>query len=740
MSSSGQSESGTASAGDPGPGTAADVPSQRFSIHDIDELDGYLTRLDRLSPALPAKASLPNSPRSPSQRFHTASSIATGIDSALSSPSGPASPLSPTASSKETSPRASSALEPFASYIAASNWLLGSVPIRRVRSKSLSDSLSLGTTYSPTELGSQPSSPTPSTAATFLSNGERRPAAPPISWTSPIRSSSQTGASPQRANTPTTSVSADGGLAIHTRRKLKRRSVPTPLPIILPSPGSPTENSIASAKSDHVRFSTYSINESSECEADESEIERDNYIDSHLAGRGPTEQEAYRSKTPTQGSTIASTRTRRAMTSPLVSPSIMDAQSVRSSQTASSSSSHQRQARPGTAFSQVRLEARSPFSAQGSPEWRKRHFPRQVSSYDDLNDDSDEALYPAGKKKDMVTATQALSDLVRQETAVPAPATRSRKVSRDSLSSMGSSMQEKISKVTNDPRRESVDSRASSNHSLRLFGRGAGKPSSIPASQTQSFGSVYSQASAPSPIATTSSGISASQQSRRPRLEARDDRTRPLRPRFTSTRSTSSLPLNGEHADDSLDIGQALSSDDEANFRNPRRASIPNASAIYAAGASAKANRASLAVPPAFGRSYSYDDKSSVASTSPHGRPLVESASPRERDMAQPVLLWVADELLASGSSKTGHGRQLTKVLLSNVPRKKVTKRDSSHTLAVGGTEERPSTAKGKERAKDRLPSGLPLGKWKQCEAVLKPTGQMSLFSEVSAVYVERDM
>lgn len=710
--------------------------SRRYSVNDIDELEGYLTRLAKLSSALPSKASLPNSPRSPSQRFHFAGGSATASLDAAVSPTTPASPLSRNGSSREASPRPSSTLEPFASYIAASNWLQGSLPIRRVRSKSLSDGSNSRVLSSPT-VPSQPTSPQgPKSPLTAAHAGKRT--APPISWT-PVASStgrpgqrtpeSQTAGSPQRSNTFVTAVPTD---KFGSRRKIKRRSIPSPLPIASPSVGSAIEAGPSSARSESVHFTSFSIAESSEGEADASDPDiQVSRPASTATTTGPNIDRAdttdgvcnLRAETPVQASSVAH-RTRRAMSSPLTSPAMADSLSTQSFRTSSTSSGGHLQARPSTANSQTRLQARSPFSGQSSPEWRKRHFPRRAASYDNDDVDEEATYHGQSRQRELMTATQALAELGRHEPAEPVVKARSRKISRESFSSKGSSLFEKGGKSLDDPRRESIDSRASSSHSIRLFGR-SGKAPTMPASQTQSFGSVYSQ---PSPVATTSSGISA-QQTRKPRLQARDDRHPPIRPKFTSTRSTSSLPLNGGNDTSAHDLTAGLSSDDDLDHRNPRRASIPNASAIYAAASTVLSNRASLAVPPAFGRSYSYDDSASHAALNPDLRAADNSVNARTRDMAQAVLLWVPDD--AGSAVKVGHGRQLTKVLLGNVPRKKVTKRDSTHVLSAQADEGRPSTAKGKEVAKDRLPSTIPSGRWRQCEAVLKPTGQLSLFSDV---------
>lgn len=723
-SASASNASGAAGAATP------DTLSRRYSVHDIDVLDAYLSRLDKLSSALPPKSSLPNSPRSPGQRFQIATSIASGLDN-----SGTQSPLLRTgSSSSEASPRPSSTLEPLANYIAASSWLTGSLPIRRVRSKSLSDGAS-GAGIASLPNSSQPTSPTAHKGSHFPSNAGRRVAAPidRSSLASPSArkpsdhlDQGQTATSPQRANTILTAVPTD---KFGRHRKLKRRSVPTPLATTIPSSSDGVDNSLDSAKSESVDLASLSIAEGSEGEADISDIEPTGGHDqTEIAIQGAAEvdenppRDLQRSDTLTETLASANCRTRRAMTSPLTSPPLEDQQPFRP---ISASTSLQQQRRPSTASSQTRLQARSPFSAPGSPEWRKRHFPRQASTHE-IDEDQQEMYHGSGKRRDMLTATEALAELGRQTPMESAAKPRVRKLSRESYSSKGSSLFDRAGKAAEDPRRESIDSRASSNHSIRLFARNGAKTPSVPASQTQSFGSIYSQAS---PVAATSSG-NRSQQPRRPRLEARDDRIRSTRPRFASTRSTSSLPLSGEHDSSPYNHAQTLSSDDEFDLRNPRRASIPNALLSYNSPTLLKANRASLAVPPPFGRSYSYDDRGSASPTSPsHGGDEKQPRlSAHSRDMEQAVLLWIPDE--AAWSAKGSHGRQLTKVLLGNVPRKKVTKRDSKHVLSTTN-EGRSSTAKGKEKAKDRLSSATPAGRWRECQAVLKPTGQLELFSEV---------
>ena len=879
--------------------TALDLSPHSKS--EVDELDGWLRRLEALQCAQPPKASLPSSPREGRQarprphpqspgpyliqdeqqrdqqqdlpRLHSEQevpqdqhgserSVVVQLDEAETAADDPdaeevqaftsisGARAYNTARDKtvaEASPRPTSTLDPTLRHEGPLRLDPQHHVLRRYRSKSLSDKPGASSSKPTARIAQAPdvhgSSDTHATATSPSHAGSVRRAShfkDVIGY-----QQHQKERSDQTASTP-----SSFGRSLSRAHKKRAKPIPPPLPIQLFfgfGSARSGKDRADSSDTEEERFTSCA----SDTEGDQTIIEgRSPGLDSCNSDLEPpspllasptstqsthTRSPSYPALAPSSPSAIhwqtSSTRPRRKlrrMTAPQAGPSSPASTSGRPATAGAVGSA-------GGPFAAVKYQARSPFASPGSPEWRRRNFPRAPSSSYDSDEDVPLAETASAKARERgLTAAQILAelgsvdpgDLAVGEGGSPLKAEASsgntspgfvrrlRKSSRESsIGSIAAAVKASASHskeasgastgsgafVPRDPRRESVDSRASGSSlatPLSFLG-GIGRSSKQHA-QTQSTAVPPAQAS-PSGSSTysTQQAVATSGQPRKPKLQARDDRPRPAaRLRFPSTRSTSSLPLHDEEerfpyhrnstsssaprtSKDSLSLARLAdgvsmyvsskrssgSSDDIAN--NPRRASIPHVSQLYASASSARANRASLAVPPAFNRSYSYDDASAardqaaalgVSTSAADARSSLEQ--PHLRELAHAILLWFPADASAgrsalsahasassgpasgSGGGMYGHGRALTKVLLGNVPsRKKVAKRDSVHGLLVGtggpdgrAEERKDGKGKEKERSKYKYPSTLlPAGQWRTCEAVLKPNGQLALFSEVSA-------
>ncbi|KAK9895718.1 hypothetical protein P389DRAFT_68010 [Cystobasidium minutum MCA 4210] len=414
--------------------------------------------------------------------------------------------------------------------------------------------------------------------------------------------------------------------------------------------------------------------------------------------------------------------------------------SSRSAKSMSTTSSHP---------SSGKLQPRSPFaSPKATFSLRKKKFPLDGAAASDIEDEADETDGVTALRSAFDAETEAMPQL-QASNAVDDAIRTSKPVKKLSKSSFASSIDSvRGSLIASHDRRESSDSKASSSQShtlphMTFFARNSSKHPQVPLETS-------------SPTWPAMQASSSAQQY--PKLVARDERfysSRNTRPRFSSTKSASSLKLGGELAD----AGNSSASDDEESLLNPRRASISSISPAYQrskdeqrARLASSNHRISLAIPPLLTRSYSYDARVNASSTVAFDPTELARHIP---DMKQTVLLWIVDDpgsglptsasvsrLSQHHSHSTSAAKGLANTILSTVPihgRKKIVNRESAQVLLgevrAGeddsrchyDTLDRKTREKQKQssKGKEKISILLPAGHWKKCQAILKANGQL---------------
>lgn len=769
----------------------------------MDELDGWLRRLESIPSARPEKVVFrPRSSTGESRskgssnsivhrtaRSGSGSAFITGLTSPTDSTSSFKSIPEETGdggdsnSKKEPSTRPGSALGSAVAAAAVRQiHLTSSSPLGRARSKSLSDTPAPNPSSSSSAQGE---------AGTVVSQSPLSllpvTSVPPI--INPLSSQSHSDATKSKTHRLS---QIPVGL---TAKSIKRRSVPSPLPlqVSLTSPvyanrrgseksfiqpeGDPDSNGervgAKEEKGDIV---------SSETEGEEEEEGYRTVQESPFIEEAPKFPDSFNSQTPgeeigereetgeeesysdldgtptIQAETPSPPRQRKLRRRRMASPAsarfdpsetASSAQSIRSAASGGNMSS------TGTGSrSSLKLQPRSPFASPHSSDWPRRRFGQSEDSSVEMEDNLTKEY--SQKKDEYVTAAEAIRDMVRQP-------------SHDSLGSIGKQKQREEEEMTASASRQSMESRVSSTQSHRPWVR---------VNKTSNGGASSVTNASPSSIGP-----------RRPKLEARDDRIpkreRPLRPRFNSSRSASSLPLdeelNGNRSQSPIfakklswqDDEDDLDYDDDSVSQDRRRASVSSASQLYSSAegariaaasrssSSASTRRTNLAVPtPPFARSQSYDH------VERHAEHLLRSSSSSTvtvdqslQEYRHPCWLWISASQAALldpssstknaySSSSSSHSKSFSKVLLGNVPgKKKVQKRDSTQFSALVGSpsvptfsssmsgsigdisisREKDGKGKGKEKSSSKSTSTYQEG-WKKCEVRLQANGLLSFY------------
>lgn len=790
-------------------GAARPASISIYSQQEVDELDGWLRRIERLGESTqpPRPILTPRSSRiSGRTRPSTADSggLAVKRDDSSTTTTLRSPPTSPPL--HHDSPRSLASIQEAQAVVSS---VSGLFPVSDP-DHSPSNSRQRSHSHSSAFPGSSSISKTTDSSKTLhgaLSSTRVNQSA--TESTDPHTSLSLTTAAPSSTSTPE-SPSRD--------RTLKRRSVPSPLPIHLSFHNtSSSKQRKGGSAGHHRRVSSASSGSEPRAEAGHTPgVDREKDLQSvsnHVppeashpqllptspgkGGRVETTNSSARSTarhitplaietSPVSSPSPTGKRFKRRMTSPLSNFSFpFDERSLHSNASSSdrplgsaggsASSRAGGGGGPSSQPSQYRFQPRSPFTSR-RPALSDRRFGSETDSDDNhggeaaglamANDAGGSTSSREGpttaKRRDYVTATQALADALSDTFHMQ------RRSSKDSFGSRKSSLfattgnsasNASFGGAPGQPARDSIDSHASSSASFTHV-----RPNPYPY-QAPSTPSQHRAPSSPATSTKPASSIASFQSSTnsadlvplvgRRKLEARDDRVFPNRPRprYDSTRSASSLPGDGgddEHESDYLHQ-PARRASIPVRHKTPQGSSteLPSSSTLL----DSTTKKTLPATIPPFARSQSYDARLSglVYDSGVNTTHRDSSLPPHQRDMVESAHLWIPDRDIArtnaSGGSVVGKGgKGLGRVLLASVPKKKSSSKRDSAQMTINATTTMTTTThteegssksgrnsgKGKGKATEKITSVQAAGQWKRCEISLSPDGQLQVIYDVS--------